>query len=289
MAHFRVAAPRTLDEAFSLLSSHGHDAKLVAGGTDVLIHIRAGKSAPKLLVLLSRIGELDDEIRVTETGIRIGALARLSDVVRHPVVSARFTALAEAAEQIGSEQIRNRGTVCGNVGNASPAGDTLPPLYTFDAVVNLVAPGGRRAVPIAAFVRGPGRTDLAPGELIESIDCPFPPEGGGSGYIKLARRAGIDISTVGAAALVCGDTVRLAMGAVGPTPIRAGAAELLLGAGLRDEAAFDRGIAAAAAATTPISDIRASRDYRLAMVQVLAREAIRVSQQRSTTKERVQA
>ncbi|MFL9828995.1 FAD binding domain-containing protein, partial [Rhodoplanes sp. SY1] len=122
MAHFRVAAPRTLDEAFSLLPSHGPDAKLVAGGTDVLIHIRAGKSAPKLLVLLSRISDLDDEIRVTETGIRIGALARLSDVVRHTVVSARFTALAEAAAQIGSEQIRNRGTVCGNVGNASPAG-----------------------------------------------------------------------------------------------------------------------------------------------------------------------
>ncbi|WP_170149654.1 FAD binding domain-containing protein [Rhodoplanes roseus] len=290
MAQFRVAAPRTLDEAFSLLPIQDRDVKLVAGGTDVLIHIRAGKSAPKRLVLLSKISELDDDIRVTDTGIRIGALARLSDVVRHPVVLARFTALAEAAAQIGSEQIRNRGTVCGNVANASPAGDTLPPLYVFDAVVNLIGPNGRRAVPIAAFVQAPGRTDLAAGELIESIVCPFPPDGAGSGYIKLARRAGIDISTVGAAAMVCdADTVRLALGAVGPTPIRPLAAEPLLGAGLRDDEAFDRGITAAAEATTPISDIRASRDYRLAMVQVMAREAIRLSQQRSTSKDRVQA
>ncbi|WP_296523462.1 xanthine dehydrogenase family protein subunit M [Rhodoplanes sp.] len=288
MAQFRVAAPRALDEVFSLLPTYGADAALVAGGTDVLIHIRAGKSSPKLLVLLSKVRDLDSTIQVTGSGVLFGALTRLSDVASHPVIRDRYAALADAAGQIGSEQIRNRGTLCGNIGNASPAADTMPPLYIYDAVVNVVGPNGRRAVPIQSFVTAPGKTSLAQGELIESIFCPCPEDGAGSAYIKLARRNGIDIATVGAAAMILGTgKVRVALGAVGPTPVRALDAEDQLGKGLDDADAFERGIDMVAAATKPITDIRASRDYRLAMVKALTREAIRVSLERRLTTGRV--
>jgi CO/xanthine dehydrogenase FAD-binding subunit len=193
-------------------------------------------------------------------------------------VRRQFPAIAEAASRVGSDQIRNRGTLCGNVANASPAADTMPPLYVYDALVNVVGVDGRRSMPIGSFVRGPGETALAPGEIIESIFCPRPAEASSSVYLKLARREGIDIATCSAAALTsASQDVRVALGAVGPTPVRATEAEDFLGRGLTDLVSLRRGLDILAAAANPIGDIRATRDYRRAMVRALARDAIAAS------------
>jgi CO/xanthine dehydrogenase FAD-binding subunit len=278
MNKFEVAAPTSVSSVLSLLSAHGPDAALMAGGTDLLIHIRAGKRLPKLVILLRKVRDLDRTVMVTDEGVTFGALATLMDVAQHPMVRRQFPAIAEAASRVGSDQIRNRGTLCGNVANASPAADTMPPLYVYDAVVNVLGTNGRRSVPIESFVLGPGKTALGSGEIIESIFCPRSIDASSSVYLKLARREGIDIATVGVAALTsAAKIVRVALGAVGPTPVRAAEAEGLLGQGLKDPETFVRGLDALAAAANPITDIRATRDYRLAMVTALAHDAIRAS------------
>lgn len=286
MNGFQVEAPASLSGVLSLLSAHGRDAALMAGGTDLLIHIRAGKRLPKLVILLRKVRDLDRTVTVSDEGVSFGALATLMDVARHPTVRQQYSAIAEAASRVGSDQIRNRGTLCGNVANASPAADTMPPLYVYDAVVNIIGSNGRRVVPIRSFILGPGKTTLAPGEIIESIFCPRQSGVSSSAYLKLARRQGIDIATVGAAAFTSASkTVRVALGAVGPTPVRAIAAEALLGEGLTDPDAMTRGLDILAAAANPITDIRGTRDYRLAMAKSLARDAIRTSWARGSASE----
>ena len=278
MNNFQVASPTSLSDVFSLLAEYGPDAALLAGGTDLLIHLRAGKCSPKLVILLRKVRDLSDKIEVTDKGVTIGAMVTLSDIIDHPVLSRRFPAIAEAAGKIGSKQIRNRGTLCGNVTNASPAADTMPPLYIYDAVVNVVGPDLRRAVPIASFIVAPGKTSLRSGEIVESIFCPRPSDISSSAYVKLARRDGIDISTVGVAAWTSESSeVRVALGAVGPTPLRASGAEGVLGRGLKNPELLDHGLDLVVATASPITDIRASRDYRLAMVRALARQAIQTS------------
>jgi CO/xanthine dehydrogenase FAD-binding subunit len=281
MNTFQVAAPTRLGDVLSLLAEHGSDAALLAGGTDLLIHIRRGKRAPKQVILLRKVRDLGDAVMADDNGVTFGAMATLGAIAADPAVRRDFPAIAEAAGKVGSEQIRNRGTLCGNVANASPAADTMPPLYVYDAVVNIVGTGGRRALPIKSFVVGPGKTALAQGELIESIFCPRPADPSTSAYVKLARRDGIDIATVGAAALACAaNGVKVAVGAVAPTPVRSPQADELLTRGREHAESFERGLDALAAASNPITDIRASRDYRLAMVKALAREAIRSAWER---------
>ncbi len=284
MNNFEVAVPMSVSGVVSLLSARGPDAAVMAGGTDLLIHIRSAKRRPKLVILLRRVRDLDRAVTVTDEGVTFGALATLMGVAQHPAVRRQFPAIAEAASRVGSDQIRNRGTVCGNVANASPAADTMPPLYVYDAVVNVIGINGRRSVPIKSFVLGPGETALGPGEIIESIFCPRPADASSSIYVKLARREGTDIATVSAAALTsASNDVRVALGAVGPTPVRATEAEDLLGRGLRDPDSLLRGLDILVAAANPISDIRASRDYRLAMARALARDAIDASWKRGLT------
>jgi carbon-monoxide dehydrogenase medium subunit len=283
MNRFQVATPTSVNDVLRMLADFGPDAAVMAGGTDLLIHIRNGKRLPKLVVLLRKTRDLDGVVTVTDEGVSFGALATLIDIARHPLVRKHYTAIAEASGRVGSDQIRNRGTLCGNVANASPAADTMPPLYVHDAIVNVRGPAGRRAVPIRSFVVGPGKTALAPGEIIESIFCPRPAEASSSAYLKLARRHGIDLATVGAAAFTSSSgEVRVALGAVGPTPVRAIEAEKLLAPGLSDTETMQCGLDVLAAATNPITDIRGTREYRLAMAKVLARDAILVAWERSS-------
>jgi CO/xanthine dehydrogenase FAD-binding subunit len=286
MNGFQVEAPASVSGVLSLLSAHGADAAVMAGGTDLLIHVRAGKRRPKLVILLRRVEDIDRTVTVSDEGATFGALATLMDVARHPMIRQQYPAIAEAASRVGSDQIRNRGTLCGNVANASPAADTMPPLYIYDAVVNVVGTGGRRKIPISSFILGPGKTALAPGEIVESIFCSRPPAASSSAYLKLARRQGIDIATVGAAAFTSeAKTVRVALGAVGPTPVRTAAAEELLAEGLTNPDAMQRGLEVLSAAADPITDIRGTRDYRLAMTKALARDAIQMSWVRGTASE----
>jgi len=208
----------------------------------------------------------------------IGALATLDEIARHACLRRGFPAIAEAAGLIGSRQVRNRATMAGNVCNASPAADTVPALLLYDAIVNLVGANGRRSLPVADFVLSPRQTGLAAGEIVESIFVPFSAAPSSSCYLRFARREGADLAIVGVAALasVTGE-IRVALGSVGPIAFRAYEGEEILREGIDDPAVRERGIAKVVSAANPVSDLRASREYRLALVEVLTAEAVRCS------------
>ena len=212
-------------------------------------------------------------------GLRIGALASHSDVVEHPVVRERFTALADASAIVGSHATRHVGTLGGNVMNASPAMETGGPLMCFAAAVVLASPGGERRLALEELLTGPGRTAARPDELLVAIELPGPPAGSGSCYARLEYRRQMEIAVVGATCAVTFDgpqitAASVAITALAPTILRVPAAEAaLVGSDGGADAIRAAGDAAAAAAS-PISDVRASSGYRLAMAAVIARRAI---------------
>jgi carbon-monoxide dehydrogenase medium subunit len=260
---------------FSLLSSYPSEAALLAGGTDLINDIRAGARSPKLVVSLRKIRELSTAIEAGKEGVLVGALATLSDIAQSGLVRRRFPAVAESANVIGSKQIRNKATMAGNICHASPAADTVPALLLYEATVNIVGPSGRRSAAIGSFIRSPNQTCLTAGEIVESIFVPYHAAPSASCYVRFSRREGIDLAIVGAAALASSaNEIRLALGAVAPIPFRAHEAEAILSQDLQNPANWERGLAAAVAAANPISDLRASRDYRLALIEVLAGEAV---------------
>ena len=270
MRSFDYVRPRTLAEALELLAAHGERAALLAGGTDLVVQVGKGVRAPDVVVDLKRVAGLSARIEDRTTHLRIGALACLADLVADEAACARLPALIEAARAIGSVQIRNRATVAGNICNASPAADTAPPLLVYGARVNVVGPDGRRTAPIEEFFIGPGRTALARGEIVESVEVSYPEAGTGSAFERLARRRGMDLALVSVACLAGpGGRVRFGLGAVGPTPI-------LVTADVAPEPSDDV-LMRLAARATPISDIRAGEDYRRAMVLVLMRRTLQTA------------
>ncbi len=275
MKRFNYAEPKNLVELVALLHQYGASASILAGGTDLINHISHGKRSPKIVVSLRGVAELSNTVIEKSEGIEIGVLATLTTVAEHPLVRQRYTALAEAAVKVGSKQIRNRGTVVGNVCNASPAADTVTALLLFDPVLSVLAETGRRTVALSDFLLGPGQTSLAADELVESIFLPTPIEGTASTYRKLSRREGVDLATVGVATSVeWSGNIRIALGAVGPKAFRAVAAELQLKGNPRDMDNIESAIRLAQVAAEPISDLRASNEYRREMVGALLRQAL---------------
>lgn len=274
MRPFAYARPNGLSEALSLLAEHGPGARLLAGGTDVLVRLRLGHMRPAIVVDVKHIGTLGSDVVETDGGLRIGARAVLTDIIADARIQRHFPALVEAATVVGSVQIRNRATLAGNICNASPAADTAPVLLVHRATINVIGSAGPRRVPLHEFFIGPGQTVLGPSELVESIDLPFPSDVSGSAFGRVTRRRGVDLATVNLCCLVTGSgNVRFAFGAVGPRPFvvedDTGALLDRSGRGSQD-AAVDRLLAQA----TPISDVRANRDYRVAMLAVMSRRAL---------------
>ena len=267
------AAPRTLDEAAELM--RGGDVTVLAGGTDLMPQSQSGKLKFKsLLMNIRRVAGLHG---ITESAgrIRIGALTTITELLGSPLVRERLGVLWQACDHFASDQIRNAGTIGGNVCNASPAGDTLVPLLALDAEVVLVSkPNGalaERRVPLKDFFTGPGRTLLGAGELLAAVEVPTPPAGSTGEFFKFGTRPGLDISAISMA--VCGvrdgralRNVRAAFGAVAPTPIRGPKTEAALEARALDDAAIEAAIAAAQADIHPISDVRATDWYRRELI-----------------------
>ena len=271
----RFSAPTALADALTATAA-GH--RPVAGGTDLVVGTRQGKwSLPEDLVALDRIAELRG-IDETPDGLRIGATTSHADLATHPAVRDRWTAIADAASIVGSPATRHLGTLGGNLANASPAAETSGPLLCFDAHVELRSASGERRIALADLFTGPGRTSLAPDELIVAVELPDL-AGAGSCYVRLEFRRQMEIAVVGATAVVRfdGDVVRearIAITALAPTVRRVAAAEAaLVGSDGGAEAAAEAGRLAAEAAT-PISDVRASLDYRRAMAVVVVRRAV---------------
>ena len=286
---FDYIAPRTIEEACSLLALHKGSARVMAGGTDLLPKMKSREVAPQYVIGLSAIPNLDYIEYDKGKGLRIGALATLAEVMSSPVVQERFSLLAEAISQMASVQVRNRGTVAGNLCNAVPSADTAPSLIVLGAKAKLVSPGKERTVPVEDLCVGPDVTCMTEGELLTEIQVPEPPPGSGGAYLKLTLRRAMDLAIVGVAAMVtrangtCKD-VKIALGAVAPTPIRAKKAEdILRGKALNDKITKEVAEAAMKEAR-PISDIRASEEYRRKMVGVLAQRAVKQAWERAKAK-----
>ncbi len=275
MRPFQYLAPRRLDEALSLLTP---EAVPLAGGTDLFLRMERRQTQPDAVVDLKRIPDMD-RIEPSDAGLRIGALALMETLAASPLVRKDYDALARSARVVGSIQTRNRATVGGNLANASPAADTATPLMALGAAVEAADADGTRQMPVEQLFLGPGRTALRDNEVLTAILIPAMPARAGSAFERCVRTA-MDIAVVNCAAFLRLDEdgavaeARIALGAVGPTPLRAESAESLLkgrrfGPGVAEEAAE-----CAAADAQPIDDVRAGADYRREMVRVLTRRAI---------------
>ncbi len=282
----RYEAPESLDAAAALLADAGNGARILAGGTDLLVQLRLDMIAPDVVVDVKRIPELRT-IAVENDGFRIGAAVTGAEMGEHAALKAAWPGVVEAVELIGSTQIQGRATMGGNLCNASPAADSVPALIAARATVAVFGPDGRREVPVEDIAIGPGRTSLAPGEFVDSIFLPPRPPHSGDAYLRFIPRTEMDIAVVGVGLSLTLDddgTCRAARVALGAVAARAldvpEAAAALVGTAL-DEAALDGLAAAASAACRPIDDKRGTKEYRIKVAGVLARRAASIALQRA--------
>jgi CO/xanthine dehydrogenase FAD-binding subunit len=280
MRPFQYERPDRLDDAMSILAGGG--ARLLAGGTDLIIRLRDGSIRPDVVVDVKRVADLDDQVRVAGDRLVIGGRAVMTDIAAHPVVRRDFVGLAESAAVVGSVQIRNRATLAGNIGNASPAADTVPSLLVYDATVTVRGVGGERRIAAdEVFVRS-GVTTLAPDEVIVAIELPLPSGPRGSVHQRRTRRRGHDLASVTLACAIGADGVtRLAYGSVGPRPLlRVEETGVLADASRPHEerlALLDTLLGDAAPSPT---SMRATPDYRQAMLRVLGWRAVEAALRR---------
>jgi CO/xanthine dehydrogenase FAD-binding subunit len=264
--------PTTRADALAALAEAGERARPLVGGTDLLVGLRHHTVEPELLVDLKAVTDLPEPIVVTDDGVQVGATYTLGELVAHPVVQEWYPALVEAALTVGSVAIRNRASLVGNSCNASPAADTAPPLLVHGARVTIASLDGDRSASLDEFFLGPRRTLCGPGELVTRIDLPRPAPGSGSAFRRLTRRRGVDLATVSVAAGVGPDGgLVLGLGAVGPRPLRT---EFPGPVDLTDDAALSHALDRLLSVATPISDVRGSREYRIATLRVLTRRAV---------------
>lgn len=282
MRPFAYARPATLYEAVALLEAHGPDARVLAGGTDLIIRLRDGSVAPALVVDLKGIPELRVAIREAGGRVTISAGTVMTDIAADPLVRRHFPALAEAAAVVGSVQIRNRATLAGNVCNASPAADTAPALLVYDASVVAEGPGGSRRIRVDDFFVRSGVTTLARGELVSAIELPLPARRMGAVHVRRTRRRGHDLASV---TLCCAvddvGATRIAYGSVGPRPVlRIDDSGVLADPGATDAARDALLDGMFAAASPSLRSMRASPEYRLAMLRVLGKRALATASER---------
>lgn len=278
MSTFQYARPETVADTLALLNEYGSEAKLLTGGTDLVVGLRTGKFKPRLVIDLKRVTDLPAGIDLAGEALQFGALAVLSEVIAEERVRRYFPALVEAAQTVGSVQIRNRATLAGNVCNASPAADTAPALLVYGAKVNLMAPAQRRQVPLNEFFVGPGQTVLQQAEIVTSLELPLPRQPVGASFVRLTRRRGVDLATINVACLVnAAGVTQFAYGAVGPRPFLVVDDSGCLADPAADDRQIEQVIKQLVAQASPISDVRASREYRQAMLAVLSRRALRTA------------
>ena len=281
MKRFEYLEARTLRQAVSMLQRYGENAQIVAGSTDFLVRWRQGLWNPDHVINIQRVAGLGRITYSSRNGLRIGSLVTIQTLEQHPVVRRRYPALAGAAASFAGVQVRNLATVGGNICNASPSGDTIPALLVFGAECRVVGPEGERWVALDKFFTGPGRTVLQTGELLAEVRVPPPAPISGSHYIKHSPRGAMDIATVGVASMISLDgrsgpctEVRIALGAVAPTPVRAYAAEDILRGQEISSQLIHSAATAAQDGVKPIDDIRGSAAHRKEIVGVLTRRTI---------------
>jgi CO/xanthine dehydrogenase FAD-binding subunit len=278
---FDYLEPKTIAEATALLAQYGDQARIMAGGTDLLVQMKMERKSPSYVVNIAKIPNLDC---ISEnSGVDIGAAATIRSVFKSPLINQRYTALAEACNWFSTIQIMVMGTVGGNLCNASPASDTAPPLLCFDAQLTLVSQSGERTLPLEEFFLGPGKTVLRADEILTVIRLPAIPAHSGSAFMKITRVVA-DISKTCAAVKIVrevhGDLVRdcrIALGSVAPVPIRARAAEAALIGQPYDERLVQQAAQVASEEIKPITDVRSTQEYRKEVSAVIVRGALRLA------------
>ena len=301
MKKFDYSKPQTLQEALHLLNQQGQKAKLVAGGTDVMVMIKKGEMSPEVLISLRGVPRLD-QIQCENGVLRIGPMTTHRAVEKSERIRREFSALADAVDVLGSVQIRNVGTITGNICTAAPSADTAPPLLVLGARINVLSLKGERTIPLEEFFKGPGETVLQEGEILTEVIIPNPLPNTGSAYWKHKRRGALDLPMLGVSVLLslntnrisCGDMirarspvssilralekdeltckeVRIALGVAAPTPMRAQKAEKLLRGQKITEALMDQVAETAAAEAQPRDSIRGEAWYRRDMIKVFVK------------------
>jgi CO/xanthine dehydrogenase FAD-binding subunit len=286
MYELRYEEPATLDAAIGLIAAEAGDVRILAGGTDVLVQMHSDLIEPALLVNIKNIAEMRT-IEKAGGGYRFGAAVSSMEMVNHADFAKAWPGVMDGVKLIGSIQIKGRATVAGNVCNASPAADSVPPMITAGAVASVVGPSGRREVPVSEIATGPGQTSLEKGEIVVSFTLPERPPGAGDAYLRFTPRTEMDIAVVGAAVNLtldgdgtCTDA-KVALGAVAEKVLLVeDAAAALIGTKL-DDTAMDNLAAAASAACRPIDDKRGTKEYRIKVAGVLARRAAAIAQARA--------
>ena len=280
MKAFDLYEPKTVEEACTLLSKFKERARVLAGGTDLLVQMKAGRMNPAAVINLKKIRGLDKISFSLDSGLRIGALVTWSQILDSKRIISRYPLLAQAARKMGSLQIRNAGTLGGNLCHASPAANGPIPLLVYEAECMIQGLNKERKLPIEKMFLGAQKNALKSGEILTEIRIPLPaPKSRGSFY-KFSLRKAMDLATVGVGTLISTHEgafkmVRIALGAVGPRPFRARKAEkILLGKPAEDQL-IRQAADVAADECSPISDIRASKEYRIALVKELTFRAIK--------------
>ena len=284
---FEYHAPASLSEALGLLAKYDGKAKVFAGGTDLLISMKKREILPEHLISLKGIAELKGIHHDQKEGMKIGALTTLDEIEHSTVVKDKFSVLWDAVYVMASPQIRSLGTIGGNLCSAAPSADTAPPLMVLDASVEIIGANGERKVFVENLFKGPGESVLKPDEILTRIDIPYPSEKSNGAYLKLMRRAAMDLAQVGVAVCLRFDPgkkicsqARIALGAVGSTPIRVPKAEqILLNKEVNETAGKEAGKMASQEAS-PRSSFRASKEYRKEMIEVLTKRAVMAAYRR---------
>ena len=274
MREFEFLQPKSIAEAIAMRVEHGDRLVVYNGGTDIVIQLRDRLIAPDYVMDVKKIPGLHEITFSEKEGLFIGACVTMNEIGGNEAVRTHYPFLAEAALSVGSKQVRNRATSVGNIVNASPLCDTGTPLYAADAVMCLEGPNGKREVPIREFITFVRRTVLQKDEIVTGIKVPYDKDLRGI-FTKVARRREVDLSTICATVARSGNEWKLAFGAVAPTPVRLPKTEELLRGKEITEALIDEAAKLARTEVSPIDDVRASKEYRLDVVEVIVRRSLK--------------
>jgi carbon-monoxide dehydrogenase medium subunit len=271
--------PKSVKEAISLLSDHGEKAEVIAGGTDLLVRMKRGDAFPDYLINIEGLKELE-YIRYDEKkGLRIGARTPIHDIVESPLLEDKFDIIAQAARTLGTPTIRRQATIGGNLCNAAPSADMAPALIVLGAQLKIEGSEGQKVMAVEDFFIGPGETKLKRNEILTEIQVLDPIPGSRAVYLKQTQTQGAGLALVGVAAMIVMENdvitdVKISLGAVAPTPIRAKKTEATLKGKKQDDSLLETCAEAALQESSPIDDVRSSADYRKKLIKVLVKRAL---------------
>ena len=284
MQAFDYIAPKNVDEVISLLVSRNGDARVLCGGTDLIVQLREGRRQAGLVVDVKNIPDLTQVIYDGENGLRIGAAAACHDICSNPIVQQKYPGLVDGIHLIGGVQIQNRASVGGNLCNASPAADSIPALIVHHAICHITGQGSSRTIPVEEFCVAPGQNALKAGELLTHIQVPAPQKNSGASYLRFIPRNEMDIAVVGAGASVLLDedgkrfvAVRIGLGAVAPTPLLVSSAGDFLSGTDLTRANIKEVARIAQSVAKPITDLRGTAEHRKHLVAVLVERALDIA------------